>query len=241
MTDKFEDALRDAARGLGAGAAHSVPTYHDAWARGRRRRFIKQGALAVAGAALVVGAIGINLGGFGQPGSVDTTDVALESDAVPAEPAEVPPGPTEIPATTAPVTAVPATPTEVPLEAVDGNVEADSPEPTPTSPPPTATQTPPPAPTATAVPQAPPPSTSVPTATAIPPAPTATAEPPPPTATVEPPPPTATVEPFVYEVTASQPDGDGNFRTPRRPRPARRWLRTSNARNSGRACGTHSS
>ena len=61
MTEPFEDIVRDALRGT-SGAAGEMPTYHGAWQRGRRRRWIKRSALVATGAFVLLAALTVNLG-----------------------------------------------------------------------------------------------------------------------------------------------------------------------------------
>jgi len=179
MSDRFEEAVRDAALGLGAEAGQA-PTYHDAWQRGRRRRKFKQSALAIAGACVLFAVANFGLARIPETPSTDVDDIALETDVIPAEPTQVPPPP----ATPTVVPSPPADPTAVPADASavgpDAAIEASTPEPTASAVPATAVPVPP----ATAVPQptAAPTSTPVPTTTAVPtatPSPTATPIPPP--------------------------------------------------------------
>ncbi|MEM7095481.1 MAG: hypothetical protein AAF567_20940 [Actinomycetota bacterium] len=94
MTDEFEELIRSAGRGLAG--AQEQPTYHAAWVRGRRRRAVKRGAIAVAGALVLVVALGTNVGRLPSGDSFEE-EVAIA-------PAESPTGPAPIfEPTTAPV------------------------------------------------------------------------------------------------------------------------------------------
>jgi len=80
MTDRFEDAVRDAARGLPS-ASGDMPTYHDAWNRGRRRRMVKRSALAAAGVVVLLAALTVNLGRIPGAGQSEVGDVATGAEA----------------------------------------------------------------------------------------------------------------------------------------------------------------
>ena len=148
MTDRFEEAVRQAARGLGEqgpnGLHHDTPTYHDAWQRGRRRRFVKRSALAAAGALVFIAALSVNLGRFPGTDSTDVDDVAVVVAAV--TPSFVPtPLATTSPVgspTAAPVPTVPI-PTAPPTQPTAGSsAESAVPAATAAPAPPTATAPP---------------------------------------------------------------------------------------------------
>ena len=109
MTEEFEELVRSAGRGIGAPA--EIPTYHEAWRRGRRRWFVKRGALAAAGALALVLAFSADLGRLSGSDPEDVADIATDMVGVPDN-AEVPapvfePTPAEPIPTTAPLEAVP--------------------------------------------------------------------------------------------------------------------------------------
>ena len=81
MTDRFEDAVRDAAKGLSS-ASGDLPTYHVAWNSGRRRRMVKRSALAAAGAVVVLAALTVNLGRFPGAAESEVDDVATGIERV---------------------------------------------------------------------------------------------------------------------------------------------------------------
>ena len=74
MTDPFEDIVRNALRGT-SGAAGEMPTYHGAWQRGRRRRWIKRSALVATGAFVLLAALTVNLGRLPGSEPIETSDV----------------------------------------------------------------------------------------------------------------------------------------------------------------------
>ena len=183
MTDRFEDAVREAARGLGHSSTE-LPTYHDAWQRGRRRRVVKRSALAVAGALVFVAAIGVNTGRF--PGS-NTTEVDDVAVAVPASTPQFEPTPV---ATTPPVdqpdtstsppplVTIPTVPAPTPTgtsEAESATSAVESPTVAPT-PPPVATATPAPVAEPTVAATAEPTAIPDPTASPVEPQPTVAAQ-----------------------------------------------------------------
>jgi len=173
MTDRFEEAVRDAVQGLPS-ASGEMPTYHDAWQRGRRRRLVKRSALAAAGVAIFVAALTVNLGRIPGPGTTETDDVATGIDAPttvfePTPLATTSPLETPDPAaasSTAPALQIPtSTPRPDPAAAADATESAPPPVSEPAA---TATPVPPvPAPT---TPAAEP--TAVPTASPVPESPT---------------------------------------------------------------------
>ena len=99
MTDPFEDIVRDALRGT-SGAAGEMPTYHGAWQRGRRRRWIKRSALVATGAFVLLAALTVNLGRLPGSEPIETSDVATGAAAAVAATPIFEPTPL---ATTAPV------------------------------------------------------------------------------------------------------------------------------------------
>lgn len=83
MTDEFEDFVRSSGARLNHARTGEYPTYHQAWKRGRRRRLVKRGALASAGAlTLVAGLVGANW--WQGESTLDTDEVVLDSALVPA-------------------------------------------------------------------------------------------------------------------------------------------------------------
>jgi hypothetical protein len=80
MTDPFEDIVRNALRGT-SGAAGEMPTYHGAWQRGRRRRWIKRSALVATGAFVLLAALTVNLGRLPGSEPIETSDVATGAAA----------------------------------------------------------------------------------------------------------------------------------------------------------------
>ena len=80
MTDPFEDIVRNALRGT-SGAAGEMPTYHGAWQRGRRRRWIKRSALVASGAFVLLAALTVNLGRLPGSEPIETSDVATGAAA----------------------------------------------------------------------------------------------------------------------------------------------------------------
>lgn len=179
MTDRFEDAVRDAARGLADAPTGDIPTYHGAWQRGRRRRMIKQAGVASAGVLALLLALTVNLGNVLNRSGEDTSEVATDAQIATVVPTTPPLDPA---ASTAPVFAPTPEPT------VDDDAAASAAIPAPTT---VAAEVPPPTSTPAAAAQAAAP-TAAPTVvppTAVPPTatPVPTAAPtPPPTATAEP-------------------------------------------------------
>ena len=173
MTDRFEDAVRDAARNLTA-TNGGAPTYHDAWQRGRRRQLIKRSALAGAGALVLVAALMVNLGRVPGPRSNETEEVVAGAAATaPVVPTTAPvQSPVPTPAASSVLIPTPAAgspqaalvpPTEPPVEATPVPSAANSTA-IPTAVPPTAA----PGVAATPVPTAKPGPTPLPAATAVP-------------------------------------------------------------------------
>jgi len=220
MTDRFEDAVRDAARDLADGSSPHPPTYHAAWRRGRRRRSLKHAGMAVAGVLVLLAALTANLGRI--PGSnsteVDEVVVGAEAAVEVATPAFVP----TTPPIEAEMPAVQVMPEQDPDESDQGTgtvAAPESPAPVPSAqvdPAPTNTGavTPQPRPTARATVPSPSTVQATPTTndTAAPPAPEPTADPAaagpapeqdqlPPEPTQEPTP-EPTIEPFLVEPTA---------------------------------------
>lgn len=74
MSDRFEEAVREAARGLAS--TPDQPSYHEAWDRGRARRLRKRTALLGAGSLMLLFALTLNLG---SPSS-EVDDIALVGD-----------------------------------------------------------------------------------------------------------------------------------------------------------------
>lgn len=84
MTDRFEEAVRSAARDLGDPGP--APSYHGAWHRGRRRRASKQAALVFAGAALLVALMTVGYPGLdGSRPEGDDLAIDLQAGAPGAE------------------------------------------------------------------------------------------------------------------------------------------------------------
>lgn len=148
MTDRFEEAVRDAVQGLPS-AAPDMPTYHGAWDRGRRRRLIKRSALAAAGACLFVAALAVNVGRIPGSGTTEVDDIATSLDVATAVVEPTPlatTSPLETPdpssaSSTAPTLAVP-TPTTHPERDLAEDTGPTAVEPAPTTPPPAAEPTP---------------------------------------------------------------------------------------------------
>lgn len=175
MNDRFEDAVRDALHGLPTDGGE-IPSYHDAWQRGRRRRLIKRSALAAAGAVIFLAALTVNLGRLPGSGTTEIDDIATGIEvATPVfeptplattSPVERPdpaaasaeaqalalPTPTadqatQVPATATPDVSAPApAPTSEAAPLPTATPRPVTPEPTPTAPPTSV-----PAPTATPV------------------------------------------------------------------------------------------
>jgi len=167
MTDRFEEAVRQAARGLTEGADADMPTYHAAWERGRRRRFRKQAGLTFAGAVLLLGAVAGGLGNLPGRGGAEVDDVALDAEVATAAPVLSDEVATTEPLPSPPLPSTGPTATPPP---VTSSAQADAPaavEPV---------ETPEPA-VATEAPEAAAPTVAPPVATAVPatPEPTATA------------------------------------------------------------------
>jgi len=194
MTDRFEEAVRQAAQGLSTGAGADMPGYHDSWKRGRRRRVVKQAGFACVGALALVVAIGVNAGRFDSP-SVDVTDVASDAAVATLVPEQT------LPPTTSPLDPTLPTVTPVEIGATDPLPAAD----------PTSTAVPS-TPTITAVEVAPTPTPAQPAsvpAEVVEPTPTPavppTVTPVPPTPVPATPEPTTTPEPAVAESTTLAP------------------------------------
>lgn len=184
MNDRFEDAVRDAARDLSAsGGSRDLPDYGQAWKRGRRRRLTKQVGIACAGACALFAVATVNLDSLRGPSSTETDDVALSIDVAtavpttqklePATASEVPPVPSaEAAASSAtlvdPTVTPAASPTEESATAATIEptpvpaVESQPQPPTPVPVVPSATPTPIPVPP-TPTPTPPPPPTPTPT------------------------------------------------------------------------------
>gem|GEM_PF-951391 len=163
MTDRFEDAVRQAARGLGdGGGTGELPDYRGAYVRGRRRRAFKQGGLASAGALVLLAALTVGVNNLPFRQDVSETDVALDVVVGTAERVVPTAVPTTVPLdiaatvpTTAPtaaaITTAPAIePTQEPETAASETPEVTAEQGAPTAIVPTA-----PAITATAIPVAP--------------------------------------------------------------------------------------
>ena len=58
-----------------------MPTYHGAWQRGRRRRWIKRSALVATGAFVLLAALTVNLGRLPGSEPIETSDVATGAAA----------------------------------------------------------------------------------------------------------------------------------------------------------------
>ena len=152
MTDDFENLIRSAGRGLGS--AGETPTYHEAYKRGQRRRFVRRAAMTTAGACVVVLAFVVSVGPFGSGESTEVADIV--TSAVEATSSATVP-------TTAPVLSVPTSSDDTTvapdLDVPDVNPVATPPLalPQPSAQPTSAPQ--PTAPIVTAVPLPDPPST----------------------------------------------------------------------------------
>lgn len=149
MTDRFEDAVRDAAQGLSS-TSSDVPTYHDAWNRGRRRRMVKRSGLAAAGVVVVLAALTMNLGRFPGADPSEVNDVATRVEAAtpvfeptplattsPVEPPAA--APSSEPATSVAIPA-PGDPTPNEAAANEAAASESGPESSATTPPALATQ-----------------------------------------------------------------------------------------------------
>lgn len=198
MTDEFEDLIRSAGRDL-AGPMGNAPTYHGAWERGRRRRRFKQGALAAAGALVLVVALGANIDRLRGNEAIEVDEVTIRSEGVPAPTELAEPSPDVFEPTAVPETApVDSGSSDADRgERVEPEGAADAPLPT-ALPIPTATPLPEPAPQSpTPVPTVPPTPVPTQTAPATEDAPSTALAPPEPTATptAVPPAPTSTPAP----------------------------------------------